>query len=187
MQIELKKGNMPTKEEILDMAKGQSKVIIRGEEPLNRTDIIKILKGISCEELVLETDGQELKAMAADLKNAGVTGVIVVVNTFNHTRYNQSNTGKHLDPVIEGINEAVAQNLKIRLHVALKKGFNDDEVLDFLQLTFLQDYEIIFLNTMNYDEIKEKMPALMPALGGDENIEMFRYPVGKGKLGFLKN
>ena len=86
------------------------------------------------EKKTIVTDGQDLAEKAEDLKKNGVTDVIVTVNTFNYTRYAESNDGKELQPVIDGINKAIGLGLGIRLDVALKEGFNDDEVLDFLQL-----------------------------------------------------
>ena len=84
---------------------------------------------------VIVTDGQDLAEKAEAMKKEGVTDVTVVVNTFNFTRYKESNDGKELQPVIDGINKAVDLQMNIRLNVGLKEGFNDDEILDFLQLT----------------------------------------------------
>ena len=109
---------------------------------------------------VIVTDGQNLAEKAEAMKKEGVTDVTVVVNTFNFTRYKESNDGKELQPVIDGINKAVDLQMNIRLNVGLKEGFNDDEILDFLQLTFQHKYDIVFLPTINYDLIKSKMPAL---------------------------
>ena len=81
------------------------------------------------------TDGQNLADNAEELKKSGITDVIIDVNTFNYTRYKESNEGKHLENVIEGINRAVGLKMNIRLNVRLKEGFNDDEVLDFLEKT----------------------------------------------------
>ena len=107
---------------------------------------------------VVVTDGQDLAANAEEMKASGVTDVTVVVNTFNYTRYAESNDGKKLQPVIDGINRAVGAGLRVRLDVALKEGFNDDEILDFLQLSLLHPYDIVFLPTIDYGIIREKMP-----------------------------
>ena len=115
---------------------------------------------------VIVTDGQDLAEKAEAMKKEGVTDVTVVVNTFNFTRYKESNDGKELQPVIDGINKAVDLQMNIRLNVGLKEGFNDDEILDFLQLTFQHKYDIVFLPTINYDLIKSKMPALRQVSGG---------------------
>ena len=133
------------------------------------------------------TDGQDLAEKAEDLRKNGVTDVTVVVNTFNYTRYKESNEGKELQPVLRGINKAVDEGLKIRLNVGLKEGFNDDEVLDFLQLTLMHDYDVVFLPTMDYDKIKAKMPGLHKIEGDFGDVDMYKYLMAKGRIGFLKD
>ena len=136
---------------------------------------------------VIVTDGQDLAEKAEAMKKEGVTDVTVVVNTFNFTRYKESNDGKELQPVIDGINKAVDLQMNIRLNVGLKEGFNDDEILDFLQLTFQHKYDIVFLPTINYDLIKSKMPALRQVQGDFGEVDMYKYPGSAGRIGFLKN
>ena len=136
---------------------------------------------------VIVTDGQDLAEKAESMKKEGVTDVTVVVNTFNFTRYKESNDGKELQPVIDGINKAVDLQMNIRLNVGLKEGFNDDEILDFLQLTFQHKYDIVFLQTINYDLIKSKMPALRQVQGDFGEVDMYKYPGSVGRIGFLKN
>ena len=138
------------------------------------------------ERKTVVTDGQDLAEKAAQLKKDGVTDVIVEVNTFNYTRYKRSNDGKELQPVIDGINKAVGEGLRIQLNVGLQEGFNDDEILDFLQLTFLHKYDIVFLPTMDYDKIKSKMPALVPVKGDFGDVDMYKYAIAKGRIGFMK-
>jgi len=139
------------------------------------------------ERKTVVTDGQDLEQKAADLKKSGVTDVTVVINTINYTRYKESNNGKLLQPVIDGINKAVGEDLHIRLDVGLKEGYNDDEVLDFLQLTLMHKYDVVFLPTMDYNKIKAKMPGLRKIDGDFGDVEMYKYAVAKGRIGFLKD
>ncbi len=138
------------------------------------------------EERRIVTDGQDLAEKAEEYVKAGITDVTVVVNTFNYTRYQKSNDGKELQPVIDGINKAIGAGLKVRLEVGLKEGFNDDEILDFLQLTLLHKYDIVFLPTIDYDIIKEKMPLLRKVEGDFGDVDMYKYAIAKGRIGFKK-
>ena len=133
------------------------------------------------------TDGQDLAEKAAELKANGITDVTVTVNTLNYTKYEKTNGGKHLQPVIDGINAAVGQGLKIRLDVSIKEGFNEDEVLDLLQLTFQHKYDIVFMPTISYDFLKSKMPALRKSEGDFGGVEFYKYPGAIGRIGFLLN
>ena len=75
----------------------------------------------------------------------------------------------------------------IRLNVGIEEGFNDDEVLDFLQLTFQHKYDIVFMPTISYSFLKSKMPALRKIEGDFGEVEMYKYPGAVGRIGFLKN
>lgn len=132
------------------------------------------------------TDGQDLAEKVEELVKSGVTDVTINVNTFNYTRYQRSHDGLELHPVIDGINKAVGQKLHIRLGVSLEEGFSDDEILDFLQLTFQHKYDIVFLPTMPYEKIKAKMPALRETEQEYDDIELYKYPGSLGRIGFLK-
>ena len=134
------------------------------------------------------TDGQNLAERAEELKNSGVTDVTVVVNTFNYTRYKQSNDGKSLEPVIEGINSAVGKGLGIRLNVGIKEGFNDDEIMDFVQLTFQHDYEILFIGSDSFpaEEIRNKLPGFREAASQEQDVITGKYPGAVGKICFEK-
>lgn len=133
------------------------------------------------------TDGQDLAEKVEELKKSGITDVTIHVNTFNYTRYQRSHDGLELHPVIDGINKAVGQKLHIRMAVSLEEGFSDDEVLDFLQLTFQHKYDIVFMPTMAYDKIREKMPALREIAEQEyDDVTLYKYPGSVGRIGFLK-
>lgn len=133
------------------------------------------------------TDGQDLAQTAQQLKADGVTDVIITLNTLNYTRYKESNDGKELAPVIDGINKAIDQQLNVTLQVSLKQGYNEAEVLDLLQLTFQHKYDIVFMPTISYDYLREKMPALRKVEGDFGNVEMYKYPGAIGRIGLIKD
>ena len=132
------------------------------------------------------TDGQDLAEKIEELEKSCVTDVTINVNTFNYTRYQRSHDGLELHPVIDGINKAVGKKMHIRLAVSLEEGFSDDEVLDFLQLTFQHNYYIVFMPTMPYEKIKAKMPALRKIDQEYDDVELYKYPGSLGRIGFLK-
>ena len=71
--------------------------------------------------------------------------------------------------------------------MAITEGFNDDEVLDFLQLTLQHRCDIVFLPTIDYGILKEKMPALRKIDGASGEVEMYKYPMAVGRIGFIKD
>ena len=133
------------------------------------------------------TDGQDLGEKIDELKKEGITDITVVLNTLDHTRYKKLNDGKALDMVFAGINEASDRQMNITLHVGLKEGVTDDEVLNFLQLTFQHKYDIVFLPTISYVFLKSKMPLLKKIEGDFAGVEMYKYPGSVGRIGFMMN
>lgn len=185
MRIELQAAGIPAKEDILEQAKGAAQVVIAGEEPLDRADITDIIKTLENDEIYIETEGQKLTELAEELKNAGLTGVRINLETMYFDRYEKRHNGKSFQNIIDGINKCVDNELKVRLNVFMEKGFSDDELMDFVQLTLQHDYEIVFMPTMPYEEIKDKI-KVRPVDGDFGEVEMFKYIIGRGKLGFIK-
>ena len=185
MKIELQTAGVPAKEEILEQATGAKQVIIAGEEPLERVGIIDIIKKLDNEEIYIETEGQKLTEMAADLKKAGLTGVRINLETMYFNRYEERHNGKSFQNIIDGINKCIDNELKVRLNVSLEQGFSDDELMDFVQLTLQHDYEIVFMPTMPYEEIRNRI-KVRPVEGDYGEVEMYKYIIGRGKIGFIK-
>ena len=185
MKIELQAAGLPAKEDILAQAKGAAQVVIAGEDPLERADIIDIIKELDNEEIYIETEGQKLTEMAAALKEAGLTGVRINLETMYFNRYEERHNGKPFQNIIDGINAVVDNQMKVRLNVFMEKGFSDDELMDFVQLTLQHDYEIVFMPTMPYEEIKERI-KVRPIEGDYGEVEMYKYVIGRGKIGFIK-
>ena len=81
------------------------------------------------------------------------------------------------------------------------RGFNDDEIMDFVGLTMDHPYEVRFIELMPFsgnkdmsygyistEEIKAKLPLLIPIDQGSQEAgvaEMYSYPGSKGHIGFI--
>ncbi|WP_027399750.1 GTP 3',8-cyclase MoaA [Anaerovorax odorimutans] len=182
---------------------GIKKFRITGGEPLVRKGIVELVRKISqidgVEELAMTTNGILLSKYAEDLKKAGLDRVNISLDSLNHTKYNKITRGGDLNEAFAGINAAVNAGLTpVKINVVAMKGFNDNEIIDFVQLTYQHPYEIRFIELMpvghanaeqygviTVDEIKEKLPALRPANQNEGVAEIFKYPGAKGTLGFI--
>lgn len=133
------------------------------------------------------TDGTDIANNIYQLKIDGYTDVTISLNTLHHTKYTETNDGKHLQDVIDGINAAVSHKLHVRLNVSITEGLSDDEVLDFLQLTFQHNFDIVFMPTISYDFLKKKMPALKPVASDIDGVDFYKYPGAIGRIGFILN
>lgn len=183
-------------------------VRIVGGEPLlcdNILDIIKAIKaapGVSAVELV--TNGALLKGRTKELKDAGLDRININLDTLKYMKFNEISNGGSLDDIVVGINEAIDSDFRpVLITTRIMKGFNQDEILDFLQLTFQHDYEIVFteptkkeadacgFEVMTIEEIKGVMPGLRPIKKAEEQEapiteQKYKYAGARGKVSFSR-
>ena len=186
---------------------GIKKIRITGGEPLLRKGVIGFVKELKAikelEEITITTNGILLSDMAKDLKNAGLDRVNISLDTLKPDRFNEITRLGNLEDVFLGIKAAKeAGLLPIKLNVVLIKGFNDDEITDFIKLSVDEDIIVRFIELMpigscagwsreHYISAKEVLslhPELVPLEENRENSGPARYyslADGTGKVGFI--
>ena len=174
-------------------ALGYNMIDITGEEPIERFNIIKEVEQIKSiegiEQVMLTTNGQLLKLTAGELKEEGLDKVAVKVDTFRYGRFKKNLEDDTLENVVEGINKATDAGLKpVRIIMRGEKDFNDDEIMDFVQLTFQHDYEILFIGSDSFPaaEIRNKLPGFREAASQEQDVITGKYPGAVGKICFEK-
>jgi cyclic pyranopterin phosphate synthase len=185
-------------------ALGITKYRITGGEPLARRGIVSLVESLAAiegvKELVMTTNGTMLAQYAESLKKAGLQRVNISVDSLKYGKYEEITRGGDLDAAFEGINEALKAGLApLKINVVAIKGFNDDEILDFVQLTINHPVNVRFIELMpvgrvskdngyrylSVAEIKEKLPALIPLNKKEGVAELYRYPEALGNIGFI--
>ena len=182
---------------------GISKYRITGGEPLVRKGIVGLIENLSkiegVEELAMTTNGILLAEQAEALKRAGLQRVNISVDSLIYDKYEEITRGGDLDAAFDGVNAALKVGLTpLKLNVVLMEGFNDDEVLNFIQLTINHPIDIRFIELMpighaadcgyrylSGEEIKRRLPNLIPLKIQDGVAELYRYPEALGKIGFI--
>ena len=111
---------------------GISRVKITGGEPLLRKEIVDIISRIheleGLTDLSMTTNGTNLKALAKDLKKAGLSRINVSLPTLSPTIYCNIMGGK-LQDAIEGVKSAVEAGMNpVKLNMLLLRNVNDDEI-----------------------------------------------------------
>lgn len=198
-------------EEIYELAKafvsaGVNKIRITGGEPLVRKGILDLVQKIAgiqgINDFAMTTNGILLKEYASDLKNAGLHRVNVSLDTLNHEKYYHITKGGNLDSVLEGIEAAEKAGLKpVKLNTVLIGGFNDDETVDFVNLTRNRNMDIRFIELMPIGQAKdwvmerflsnatvlEKVKELQPVENPDFSspARLYRLPDGIGRVGLI--
>lgn len=116
---------------------GIRKIKITGGEPLMRTDLAEIVRGMRAFEndISVTTNGVFLSKYAADLADAGLDRANVSLDSLKEERYDSITcTKNNLPRVIEGIYSAIDAGLTpIKLNMVILKGINDDEIGDMMR------------------------------------------------------
>jgi len=120
---------------------GVTKVRITGGEPLARKGVVGFIKKLrkikKLEDISLTTNGFFLSEYAEKLKDAGLNRVNISLDSLQEEKYKKITRGGSLEKVLKGIDFALKENLlPIKINTVLIKGFNDNEVDDFVKLTF---------------------------------------------------
>ncbi len=111
---------------------GISRVKLTGGEPLLRSDIIEIVRGIAklegLQDLSMTTNGTLLASHAGSLHASGLARINVSLPSLNSKRYRELNGGR-LTNVLDGIKEAVRVGLSpVKLNMLVLKDVNEDEI-----------------------------------------------------------
>jgi cyclic pyranopterin phosphate synthase len=151
-----------TYEEMLHLVRlcvqgGIRKVRLTGGEPLVRKDIIRFIDRLShirgLEEITLTTNGVLLKDFARDLRDCGICRINVSMDTLRPERFFHTTRRDLFQRVWEGIEEAESVGFNpIKLNVVSMRGVNDDEILDFVRLTYKKPYHVRFIEFMPVGE-----------------------------------
>lgn len=119
-------------------AAGIRRVRFTGGEPLVRKDIVRLVdlvhRRTEVEQLVMTTNATRLSELARPLRNAGLHGVNVSIDTLDAARFTELTRGGDLGRVLAGIHAAVDVGLEVKLNTVPLRGRNEDElrrIVDF--------------------------------------------------------
>ena len=128
---------------------GVSKIRLTGGEPTVRKDffeIIKIIKENSgIKKTVITTNGYRLDKIANDIKNSGLDGINISIDSLNAATFKKITGHDRLGEILKGIKNLQKLNFKnIKINAVLLKGVNDTEK-DFNNWAeFIKNNEIDF-------------------------------------------
>lgn len=203
-----------TYEEMLHLVRlcvqsGIRKVRLTGGEPLVRKDIIRFIDRLShirgLEEITLTTNGVLLKDFARDLRDCGICRINVSMDTLRPERFFYTTRRDLFQQVWEGIEEAESVGFNpIKLNVVSMRGVNDDEILDFVRLTYKKPYHVRFIEFMPVGEENgwspqkfisvEEILNLVQSLGKLKSLkpkpisgpaQCYALEGAKGEIGFI--
>ena len=128
---------------------GVSKIRLTGGEPTIRKDffeIIKIIKENSgIKKTVITTNGYKLDKIANDIKNSGLDGINISIDSLDPKTFKKITGHDRLEEIIRGIKNLQKLNFKnIKINAVLLKGINDSEQDFDSWAQFIKNSEIDF-------------------------------------------
>jgi GTP 3',8-cyclase len=141
---------------VLFAAEGVRKLRLTGGEPLVRRDLPLLVKRLSnikgIEDISLTTNGYYLKEYAKDLKAAGIQRLNISLDSLRADRFFEITRSNSFDRVMAGIIAAKEAGFDpIKINCVPIRGFNDDEVIDFLHWGAQENLQIRFIEFMPLD------------------------------------
>lgn len=137
---------------------GVSKVRITGGEPLVRKNAIWLFQEIgkltNLKELVLTTNGSQLKQYASALKAAGVKRINISIDSLIPERFKKITRTGDLDKILAGLQASIDAGFEgIKLNTVLMRGSNDDEVSSLVQFAIDKKIDISFIEEMPLGDV----------------------------------
>ena len=142
---------------------GVKKIRITGGEPLLREDLDKFINMIYayCPEvdLAMTTNAYLLKGAAQKLKDAGLKRINISIDSLIPDVAEKIAQKDVLKKVLEGLEEALAVGLKVKVNMVPMVGMNENEILDVMD--FCKDRDI----AVRYIEYMENVHAAVDIRG----------------------
>ena len=135
---------------------GVKKVRYTGGEPTVRKDIVDLVAGAKgtpgVKSVYMTTNGLLLDRYAAEFKKAGLTGLNISLDTLQEDRFLRITRREGLQKTIDSIQHAIDTGLSsVKINNVLMKGFNDDELPAFCELSKDWPVTVRFIEFMPFD------------------------------------
>jgi GTP 3',8-cyclase len=190
------------------VAHGVRKVRITGGEPLLRRELEQLiarLAGVDSLDLTLTTNGALLTQKAQALADAGLRRVTVSLDSIDDDTFRAMNDVDFpVDRVLAGIEAAAAAGLPVKVNAVVKRGVNDDQVLELVRhfrgsghvLRFIEYMDVGHTNGWRVDDVvpaaeivrtidaEFPLEPVEPAYRG-EVARRWRYLDGAGEIGMI--
>ena len=135
---------------------GVTKIRLTGGEPTVRKGIVNLVSRIKAidgiNKILLTTNGTTLLQLGQELKDAGVNGLNVSLDTLDPEKYKEITLRDEFDRVWQGLQYAQELGFEpLKLNVVAIKDFNDNELLDFVRLTKEMPINVRFIEFMPFE------------------------------------
>lgn len=152
------KSHFMTQEELLVIAKtfvelGVNKIRLTGGEPLIRKDAHQIIRQLAKldVELAITTNGVLVDQFIDTFKASGIRAVNVSLDSLVEVKQNKISRRNYFKRVFNNICLLVDEGFYVKINVVLIKDVNNDEIIDFIELSKDKNIHIRFIEFMPFD------------------------------------
>ncbi len=162
------KSHLMTYEEIFDIAKtfvkhGVTKIRLTGGEPLIRKDIPIILQKLATlpVELSITSNAIIIDKFIDILKASGIKSINVSLDSLDKEKFKHITRRDQFEKVYNNILLLVNEGFKVKVNAVLIKDFNDNEIINFINLTKDLPISVRFIEFMPFDGNKWDMSKMV--------------------------
>jgi len=204
-----------TKDELVRVCRlfveaGVDKIRFTGGEPLVRKDVVEIVEEVgklrpALRTIAMTTNGIVLARKLPMLHKAGLNQLNISLDSLHSDKFSQIVRRNGFEHVWESIHAALDYGYDpVKVNCVVMRGFNDNELVDFVSWTEKQPLEVRFIEYMPFDGnawsdnkfvsykemvsiIKAKHPtfARVPDLSPNETSKAWKVPGFRGQVGFI--
>jgi molybdenum cofactor biosynthesis protein A len=174
------KADLMTAEEIFAIAKtfvenGVDKIRLTGGEPLLRKDFLEIVSKLSSlnVSLSITTNGILIDRHIEILKQFKVKKINLSLDTLISSKFHSITLRNQFEKVIDNLHLLLNNDFQVKINVVLMKGFNDNEIVDFVKLTQFLPISVRFIEFMPFagnEWDRSKMVSQNEILSQVENV-----------------
>ncbi len=188
----------------LFVEEGVKKIRLTGGEPLVRRDAARILEllGSLPVELVMTTNGTRLHEFLSVFKSANIRTINISLDTLQPDKFMLVTRRNLFHQVRSNIELLLQHDFLVKINMVVMKGFNDEEINDFISWTTHIPVQIRFIEFMPFsgnhwrndkvfsmDEILEKIGKqyeFLPVKGGaNDTAKHFMIPGHAGSFAVI--
>ena len=151
------KASLMTADEILALAQtfvenGVDKIRLTGGEPLLRKDFPEIISKLSTlkTSLSITTNGILIDRHIDALKQAKIKKINLSLDTLVASKFHSVTLRDQFEKVISNLHLLLNHDFTVKVNVVLMKGFNDNEIIDFIKLTQFLPISVRFIEFMPF-------------------------------------
>jgi cyclic pyranopterin phosphate synthase len=154
--------------EILELSsffvgQGVTKIRLTGGEPTVRKDVVELVEALGLlrprglDEIAITSNGVALsERKLRRMFDAGLTGLNLSLDTLVPAKFEFMTRRKGLERVLATVDSALGMGFgdgkrNLKINVVVMKGVNEDEIIDFVNMTQKKRIEVRFIEYMPFD------------------------------------